>query len=244
MDGSWMPYAVIALIVCVVVLFGIIIYQSSTSKERFNQLDNATTSELKGLREMIGAKGGIQGPVGPSGPSGPSGAPGGTYLNQGVLRNLAHPNLYLDRTAPDANNGNQSISLLYDGKLSTNQHWTLQSNGQLRNQAGRDCLTITETPADGRPGQIRMKTCQTENAKQKWSWDQYGRITSQENPGLCLNITPVQSGTLSTTKLMERGTDKTVDLQFPEVYHMVEVVECPEPDAVGTESVSTRWTWS
>jgi hypothetical protein len=110
---------------------------------------------------------GQPGPPGQPGPQGVPGIAGGTFTRQGVLRNLAHPDMVADRYYGTGNN----VGLfLNKGNYSSNQTWILTSDNLLQNQYG-GCVDYTGT-------NVYINTCNKTAPTQKWNHDNNGRLSS------------------------------------------------------------------
>jgi len=96
----------------------------------------------------------VQGPPGVIGPKGEQGESGGTFLNQGFLRSVHSPNLFLDR---DTNKLTVNTKT-YDPK----QIWLHSSNGKTMSQYNKnECLSANEK------GELEMVECPV---AEKWNY--------------------------------------------------------------------------
>lgn len=95
-----------------------------------------------------------QGPPGVMGPKGEQGESGGTFLNQGFLRSIRSPNLFLDR---DTNKLTVNTKT-YDPK----QIWIHSSDGKMMNQYNKnECLSANEK------GELEIAECPV---AEKWNY--------------------------------------------------------------------------
>lgn len=153
---------------------------------------NSTTKSLSKLESEFYNQQPSFGPRGPPGNTGSQGPPGGVFTAQGQLFNLNTD------TSADVTQGIgvNSISFLNNPNKVTNQYWTLESNGLLKNKRSQKCLTANKTS-----NAIYMDTCNSLNKNQEWTWDDYGHITwSGGNPSMCLDYQKFNMTSQNSTK--------------------------------------------
>ena len=119
----------------------------------------------------------LMGPVGPAGPS------GGTFLQNGVLRNVDKISMVADRFyGNDLTTG----AYLSPQNYSTHQMWTLQSDNTLQNKYDGGCLT---SDAVDNIYISLPKDCDKSN---KWTYSSDGQLyTNKNNIKKCLSYSNV-----------------------------------------------------
>lgn len=168
------------------------------------EINQKFEEQINSLVQDIRTKNGIQGPAGKVGPQGPPGVPGATYNYQGVFRNLGRVDMVMDRTVEQANTGNSRV-YLNTPEQSTNQLWTLQQDGWMRNQWGQ-CLTGKKNP-DGSADMysVFMDDCKENEQGQKWIFDNVGRMQWRGGEDTCLSFKELDSVPEGTTNMISKG---------------------------------------
>ena len=137
------------------------------------------------------------------GPKGEKGDAGGVFVKSGPLRSIwANQNnvpAFLSRTA-----GTTQGTKLYlqSSQFFPEESWTLRSDGQLQSGKG-GCVMITKD------NEVSIGGCVDKEGKNKtrWNFDQFGRLTSnQDNVKMCLAI-KTQPGNKITTPQIKNGVN-------------------------------------
>jgi hypothetical protein len=140
------------------------------------------------------------------GPKGEKGDAGGVFIKSGPLRSIwANKNnvpAFLSRTA-----GTTQGTKLYlqSSQFFPEENWTLRSDGQLQSGKG-GCVIITKD------NEVSIGGCVDREGtkKTRWNFDQFGRLTSnQDDVKMCLAIN-TQPGNKITTSQIKNGVDTGV----------------------------------
>lgn len=214
------------------------------SKEQA-EINKKIETQLNGLTTELRTKQGIQGPRGPSGPQGPPGLPSaGNFNFQGVFRN-ADPSvspLVMDRTL-NQNGTTNSRVWLNTPESSTNQFWTLQQGGQMRNQWGQ-CLSANKDNQGNY--NVFMTECKDNETEQKWYYDNLGRMQWQGGDDTCLTYTEETKWPTGATNPISMGF--AIAPEKRDKYYMVSIGNCGSEGLSGNQSrpkdFSKKMQWS
>ena len=195
------PVIAVILALTSIIVAGIVIGRllSVANKASLNQKDiTSTTKSLSKLESEFYNQSQSFGPTGPPGKTGSSGPSGGLFSAQGQLINLANK-----KTADITQGvGVNSISYLTDPNKVTNQHWTLESTGLLRNKYSDKCITGNKDTNN-----IYMDNCNGINKSQEWHWDNLGNIRWWGvKPNMCLDYKKFNMNPQNTTAQIKNGT--------------------------------------
>ncbi len=188
--NEYITYGAIGLFI--VISISVVIYfiiRAKNTVQTNEALTNQNTSyealaqQITELQNKSGQPG-VQGPVGEPGQQGP---PGGTFQNQGVLRNLSATSQVLDRFF---GSGKTTGVYLNTPSYASNQYWTLTADGLIQNQygsclAGDSTIPLPSTPTSAL--NTFMGTCDKSSTQQKWIFDKNGRLYLSNAPDKCLS---------------------------------------------------------
>ena len=196
----------LAILILTTLILGIVsVVMASNNKKKIQAYSNLTSSiekmqtEQNDLTTKIKQK---QSNV-EVGPKGEKGDAGGVFIKSGPLRNLwAQKNnvpAFMSRTA-----GTTQATKLYlqSSQFYPEETWTLRSDGQLQSGKG-GCVMITKD------NQASIGGCVDKEGgnKTRWTFDQFGRLTSnQDNVKMCLSVNTLP-GNKITTPQIKNGVD-------------------------------------
>ena len=181
-----------------VIIIAIVVYYFIRTKNTIfinESMDNQNTNyqnlaqQITDLQNKVGQPG----PTGAQGPEGQQGQPGGTFLYQGVLRNLGDTTKVADRFY---GSGNTTGLYLNTPSYSSSQYFTLTSDGLLQNQYGNCVEADPSVPQPNSPTaalNTYINTCDKTASGQKWIYDKNGRLTLSNAPAKCLTTYVSQS---------------------------------------------------
>lgn len=149
---------------------------------------NSACAEVSQVKMAVG-------PQGPMGVQGVQGPPGGTFVANGRLLNQSLPDMSVDRTA-----GSSPLSVAYldNNTYTTNQYWTLSSDGHMCNKYDGNCLTVKGT-------EVHMGVKSDSNTKQRWNWDTTGKLHLVGDTSKCLDVVSDNLGITNSTSVVRNG---------------------------------------
>jgi hypothetical protein len=167
-----------------------------------NMIKAITNDELKTLISTQSPL--LTGPQGPQGPQGPSGTTliaSGRLLNKGGSydkisdQNYLYPKYVVTRT--EGTNKSSSLSFMDNlAPFASFQNWQLDINNNLKNRYDGNCLTMSAND-----DKLYIDTC-SDNANQKWNWDNSNRIISTSNSNnrvlKCIGLSNPERNVLTT----------------------------------------------
>lgn len=120
--------------------------------------------------------------TGPTGKVGPPGPPGTTLIASGKLANkqssFSEANKIIPQFVVSRSNGKgSSASFIYMNNISpfaSYQDWQYDINNNIKNRFDSSCMTMSKD-------KIYMDDCDSNNANQKWTWDDRNRLYSKAN---------------------------------------------------------------
>lgn len=177
---------------------------NDTQKTEVTNMINAI-SESK-LKSLISSQSpllvGPQGPQGIQGPSGTTLIASGRLINKSgsfdksdVNNNYLIPKYVVTRT--EGTSPTSSLSFMDDtSPFASFQNWQLDINNNLKNRYDGNCLTMSAND-----NKLYIDTC-SDNANQKWNWDNSNRIISTSNSNnrvlKCIGLSNPERNVLTT----------------------------------------------
>ena len=177
---------------------------NDTQKTEVTNMINAI-SESK-LKSLISSQSpllvGPQGPPGIQGPSGTTLIASGRLINKSgsfdksdVNNNYLIPKYVVTRT--EGTSPTSSLSFMDDtSPFASFQNWQLDINNNLKNRYDGNCLTMSAND-----DKLYIDTC-SDNANQKWNWDNSNRIISTSNSNnrvlKCIGLSNPERNVLTT----------------------------------------------
>jgi len=210
------------------------------------EINQRVEQQINSILADIRSQKSIPGPVGPVGPAGPAGVPGGTYNFQGSFRNLGRLDMVLDRTVDQQGTGN-SRSFLNVPEQSTNQMWSLQQGGMMRNHWGQ-CLSAKKNPeGSDSPYSTFMDECNETDQNQKWTYDNIGRMQWRGGEDTCLSYQELDSAPSGTTNMISKGFP--MENQPKGKFFIVDIASCGGTDVSSGQvrpkkfTEKLQWFW-